>query len=155
MASPVLAARWCATPCVRREVLCVRAGCVCVCVDQNVYKLNAHNYGPDASHTIDTSRPFHVQTSFQSAGGVFSRMTTVLSQDGGAANVTVVHDAATCGGAEYLSSLTDALSAGMTLVLTSWGGSGATMSWLDVPPCDASQACSQSDVFTLANITLG
>ena len=81
-----------------------------------------------------------MSTAFPAAGGVLTAMTTTAAQGG--RSVVLSHTDAGCG-AGYLARVSAGLSAGMVPTLSGWGdeGSGAEMSWLDVPPCAASQGC--------------
>jgi hypothetical protein len=52
----------------------------------------------------------------------------------------LAHDDATCG-SDYLEDMTQALANGMVMTFSVWGSDAKTMSWLDIPPCDATTAC--------------
>ena len=124
---------------------CDRGGCA-----QNTYKLDPNAFGPGGQYTIDTTRTFVINTTFAASSGTLSGMYTTLAQ--GSNTFKISHTPSICGSG-YLSSLSDVLSRGMTVVFTSWGDSGSSMSWLDVPPCSASTPCNANpDVVTFSNI---
>ena len=98
-------------------------------------------YGPGPNYTIDTTRPFDVTTSFGlDDAGLLVSVLTVLSQPGGVESVSFDLTDLICG-TSYLENVTAPLPAGMTPVFSMWGGTGERMQWLDVPPCDVSEAC--------------
>jgi len=119
---------------------------------RNTHKLNAVNYGFGSNYTINTQNPFRVSISFKSTNAVLTSMVTVISQ--GTASVTMTHDSSVCGGS-YLPNLTDALNNGMTISASHWSGAtGATMFWLDVPPCDIQEPCSQNGVVKFSDLVV-
>jgi len=68
--------------------------------------------------------------------------------------ITLSHNTAKCGGG-YLASLTEALKAGMTLIVSHWSGAtGSDMGWLDMPPCSASEGCDKSGTAMFYDIYL-
>lgn len=85
---------------------CDKSGC-----GVNTYKLSPSAYGPSASYSIDTTKPFTVSTEFGTTGGQLTSVTTTLSQLGGK-NVVMSHTDSNCGSG-YLQKLTDAISTGM------------------------------------------
>lgn len=112
---------------------CDRAGCT-----GSTKALDVQAYGPGTEFTIDTTKPFHVHTSFhgdpeaQTFKGVFAR----LEQDGR----ELVLDHSSCS-SSYLQNLARAMSSGMAMRITYWGQDAQTMSWLDMPPC-GEETCS-------------
>jgi len=119
---------------------------------RNTHKLDAASYGYGSNYTINTQNPFRVSITFKSSNNVFSSMTTVLTQ--GSKSFTMVHDAGVCGGS-YLPNLTEAVNAGMTISISHWSGtSGATMEWLDVPPCDVNESCSQNGIAKYSDLVV-
>lgn len=95
-------------------------------------------YGPGEEYTIDTTRPFHVQTEFPEIDGTLVGMVTTLQQDGR----HVVLDHSACNRTD-LATLSDVMANGMSLRITYWGDSAETMAWMDAPPCGR-QACNAS-----------
>ena len=90
-------------------------------------------YGPGASK-IDTNKPFYVNITFGTdASGNLNRVTTVFSQD---EQITVDNQ-----DASYLAQAGAQFKDGMTFIFSSWGDTGQTMQWLDVPPCDIGTSC--------------
>lgn len=113
--------------------LCDRGGCAL-----NTHKLDPQAYGPGPQYTIDTTAPFRVITTFSGSAGEFTTMTTTLRQ--GSSKFVMTHTEELCGSG-YLSSLSQVVRAGMVPVFTSWGDTGSSMAWLDVPPCLESTPC--------------
>ena len=107
-------------------------------------KANATLFGPGAAFAIDTTRPFDVVTAFPTdAAGALAAVTTLVRQGG--ASFTLAHTPAGCGAAHWsTSAMTAALAGGMVPTFSLWGStaSGSDMTWLDAPPCPASQGCS-------------
>jgi len=136
----------CAAPQGNYYSSCDGGGC-----GKNVYRLSSSSYGP-GSGVIDTNKPFKVAISFATnSDGNLNKITTVLSQ--GSQQYTVTHDDGSCGGG-YLESLTSAFKKGMVLTISYWGDAGSTMSWLDVPPCDANTACNANTQVSFANLAV-
>lgn len=96
-----------------------------------------NSYGMGPQFTIDTTRPFDVQTDFLEAYGVFTGLRTTLRQG----RQEVVLDFSNCD-TEYMRGLSDPLSSGMALRITYWGEQAETMAWLDSPPCGG-EACTR------------
>jgi len=117
----------------------------------NSYRTNPQAYGYGSQYTINTQQSFQVSMNFSSSQGVLSKITTTFSQNG--RTFSVIHDPSRCG-SDYLSSLTQAVSQGMTVALSYWGDTGSTMSWLDVPPCDINTPCNTAGQVTFSNFTL-
>jgi len=113
---------------------CDRGGCA-----QNTKDI-ANAYGPGSSFTIDTRHPFNVSTAFLERSQTLVGMITTLRQGGR----SVVLDHANCQ-ASYLAQLSNAMSAGMSLIMSYWGDAASTMSWMDMPPC-GQQSCSAGHV---------
>lgn len=129
---------------------CDRDGC-----GLNTYHLNSSSYGPGNDYTIDTTLPFIYSSSFYSNNqGLLDRIVTTLSQPNRNAQFTITHTDSNCQGSGYLEQLTYALSHGMTPILSLWGDTGATMKWLDVPPCDINISCDTNSVMKISNISL-
>eukprot|EP00051_Salpingoeca_urceolata_P001217 m.39400 g.39400 ORF g.39400 m.39400 type:complete len:364 (-) comp11268_c0_seq1:127-1218(-) len=104
-------------------------------------------YGPGTSFTVDTTKSFRLAVSFQGTAELENIVTTVSQ---GSASFQIDH--ASCG--SYLGKLTDAFKAGMTVAISSWGGQGSQVSWLDVPPCPTSTNCAGTGTLTFSNITV-
>lgn len=113
---------------------CDHAGC-----GLNTHRMNSSWYGAGPSYLINTLKTFQVSTSFEYDETQLVRIRTELSQ--GENVVAMTNDDSHCPAKASLSRLSDDLASGMTLVISSWGDSGSSMSWLDVPPCSESQAC--------------
>lgn len=129
---------------------CDGSGCAIGTVDFFFLPL----YGPGAAYTINTLRPFDVATSFSTdAGGRLAGVVTVLSQAGAPADVTFDLSDFICG-RDYLENVTTPMLEGMTPVWSVWGGTGARMDWLDVPPCDIAEPCSGHAAMTISNISI-
>mmetsp|Transcript_73165 Transcript_73165/g.210092 ORF Transcript_73165/g.210092 Transcript_73165/m.210092 type:complete len:656 (+) Transcript_73165:106-2073(+) len=104
---------------------CDRSGC-----SQNTRDVE-NAYGPGPSFTIDTSKPFNVQTEFlEDTAGLLIGMRTTLRQS----TRQVVLEHSDCH-SQYLAKLSDAMRDGMSLRITYWGGDARTMAWMDSPPC--------------------
>ena len=104
-------------------------------------KNNATLFGPGPAFLIDTLHPFAVVTSFPvDSQGALAAVSTVVKQGG--ASFTLSHTPGGCG-SHWSSTLTAALAGGMVPTFSLWGdtASGADMTWLDQPPCSASQGC--------------
>eukprot|EP00443_Scrippsiella_acuminata_P096046 CAMPEP_0115607112 /NCGR_PEP_ID=MMETSP0272-20121206/18342_1 /TAXON_ID=71861 /ORGANISM="Scrippsiella trochoidea, Strain CCMP3099" /LENGTH=793 /DNA_ID=CAMNT_0003042789 /DNA_START=1 /DNA_END=2382 /DNA_ORIENTATION=+ len=112
---------------------CDRGGC------EQTTRTKENAYGPGSEYTIDTTRPFDVDTEFLKNDGVLSGMRTTLRQDGR----QEIMEHSNCNKA-YLAKLNDAMAAGMSLRITYWGGEAQTMAWMDVPPCGGA-ACQGSN----------
>jgi len=108
----------------RHYSFCDRGGC------EQTTRTKENAYGPGSQYTIDTTRPFDVDTEFMKNDGVLSGMRTTLRQNGR----QEVMEHRNCNKA-YLAKLSDAMAAGMSLRITYWGGEAQTMAWMDVPPC--------------------
>jgi len=115
----------CDAPRHRHYDFCDRGGCA-----QNTRERSGA-YGPGSQHSIDTMRPFDVETEFLTKGGALSGMRTTLKQR----DQRVVLDHSDCNEG-YLAKLTDAMKYGMSLRVTYWGDQAQTMAWMDIPPCD-------------------
>ena len=105
-------------------------------------KSHSAAFGVGPSFSINTQLPFTVTTEFPAGanGTVLSAVTTTLWQGG--RSFVLSHVDATCG-AGYLERVSAGLMQGMVPTLSVWGdkASGSDMTWLDSPPCDASQGC--------------
>jgi len=121
---------------------CDQAGC-----GVNTYRTNNNAYGPSGT-LINTNSPFMINATFKETNGQFSSVSFVLSQNGNIFNLP-----SPCS-QSYLNSLTTALTKGMVLTMSYWGGTGQELSWLDVPPCDVSQNCDTGGSFTISNIMI-
>jgi len=114
---------------------CDRKGC-----RQSARSLGNKAYGPGPQFTIDTSKPFTVQTTFRgtmhSKTPHFTGLTTRLQQ---AANELVMQHTGCSKG--YLETMARAMAEGMSLRITYWGDDAKTMSWLDQPHCPATTSC--------------
>lgn len=108
---------------------CDRSGCA-----QSTNEKHG-SYGPGSRYTIDTTRPFRLETEFPAEGGMLLGMRAVLRQD--ERRVVLAHE--DCD-REYLAALTAAMRDGMSLRITYWGDSAETMAWMDRPVC-GDQAC--------------
>jgi len=117
----------------------------------NTYRNNPNALGYGSNFMINTQLPFNIAVSFITSNGELARINTMISQNGKQFGFS--HDDGRCGGG-YLSSLTDAFKTGMVVVFSYWGDSGSSMSWLDVPPCDASQNCDDNTFVTFSNIQI-
>jgi len=108
---------------------CDRRGC-----QQSTRSLGDKAYGPGPQFTIDTRRPFTVQTTFhgtvRSKVPHFTGLTTRLQQ---AANELVMHHSQCSEG--YLETMAHAMAGGMSMRITYWGDEAKTMRWLDQPGC--------------------
>jgi len=104
----------------------------------DVLRNNADNdFGPGQGNTINTDRPFSVETSFHESGGVFTGYTTVLEQDGR----TVVLEATDCAYLGRMSSdMTD-----MVFAISNWGS--GSLDWLQHGVCTGT--CSQSSTLSV------
>lgn len=123
---------------------CDRGGC-----EQNT-RDEPDAYGPGKGYTIDTTRPFRVETEFMESAGSFSGMRTTLRQG----EHQVVLDHSSCD-AEYLASLSDALAAGMSLRITYWGDEAETMAWMDSPPCGRQSCGDSAGKASISNMSVG
>jgi len=103
---------------------CDRGGCA-----QNTRDM-ANAYGMGENFIIDTRHPFEVRSTFEGDQHTFTGFRTVLSQGGR----QVVLDHSNCN-KPYLASLSESVRQGMSLILSYWGKSAATMAWMDSPPC--------------------
>ena len=56
--------------------------------------------------------------------------------------------------ARYLQSLTEAMEHGLVAQMSLWGGAASVMSWLDEPPCGASEDCDPTAVATWSNFAV-
>jgi hypothetical protein len=56
--------------------------------------------------------------------------------------------------ASYLQSLTEAMEHGLVAQMSLWGGAASVMSWLDEPPCSASEDCDPTAVATWSNFAV-
>jgi len=109
---------------------------------------NAFGYG--GGFQINTQYPFNITYNFQTQNGQFSKMVTTISQDN--KKVTITHGDGNCGGG-YLESMTQAFKEGMVIAVSYWSGAtGGDMGWLDIPPCNANQACDKSGTATFSNL---
>merc|ERR1719203_2587660 len=122
---------------------CDRGGC-----GQNTRE-SPSSYGPGASFTIDTTRPFDVHTDFFEDAGVLTGMRTTLVQG----HRRVVLDHKNCD-PTYLEQLSAAMAAGMSLRITYWGDQAESMSWLDAPPCGPETCSSSAGDAKISNISL-
>jgi len=119
---------------------------------QNTYRLNPGYYCQGGGCTINTDQPFRVSHSFQTdANNNLGKITTFLSQNG--KSVTITHDSSNCG-SDYLPSMTQGFKNGLVLVMSYWGDSASTMSWLDIPPCDSNTNCNGNTVATFSDISI-
>jgi hypothetical protein len=104
-------------------------------------KSNSSLFGPGAAFTIDTRRPFDVTTSYPvDSQGSLAAVTTLVNQ--GEASFTLNHTPGGCR-SHWAPTMTEALAGGMVPTFSLWGdkSSGGDMTWLDSPPCSASQGC--------------
>merc|ERR1719195_43080 len=117
---------------------CDRRGC-----QQNTRSLGGNAYGPGPQFTINTRRPFAVQTTFHgsmhSQAPRFTGLTTRLQQAG---RELVMHHSGCSKG--YLETMANAMAGGMSMRITYWGDDAKTMSWLDQPPCGMT-SCAKSN----------
>jgi len=117
---------------------CDRRGC-----QQSTRSLGDNAYGPGPQFTIDTRKPFAVQTTFNgsmhSLPPRFTGLTTRLQQAG---RELVMHHSGCSKG--YLETMASALAEGMSMRITYWGDDAKTMSWLDQPPCGGT-SCARSN----------
>lgn len=97
-----------------------------------------NSYGPGDTSTIDTSKPFVVSTWFGLRDKDFAVFTQILTQG----SRQVVIENSKCSKA-YMAELTSSLSSGMSMVLSYWGDSAETISWLDGDVC-SQEACLDS-----------
>jgi len=120
---------------------CDRKGC-----QQSTRSLGENAYGPGPQFTIDTRRPFTVQTTFNgtmhSTVPRFTGLTTRLQQAG---NELIMHHSGCSKG--YLEAMARAMAEGMSMRITYWGDDAKTMSWLDQPPCGPT-SCAASNAGT-------
>mmetsp|Transcript_93582 Transcript_93582/g.195095 ORF Transcript_93582/g.195095 Transcript_93582/m.195095 type:complete len:554 (+) Transcript_93582:274-1935(+) len=120
---------------------------------RNTKDLPDSPYGPGAGHTIDTTKPFEVETYFAGANGTgnavgeFTGMRTVLHQEG---RQLVMETQAS---PDYLRDLARPMQDGMSIRITYWGHDAATMKWLDGGPCNA-EVCDGSGQAILSNFRL-
>jgi len=135
----------CSAPQGRYYSQCDGGGCAI-----NIVHQDPSSYGYGSNYEINTQYPFNVSTTFTTSGGQLSEITSVISQNSN--YYKVVHDSS-CG-ASYLPSMTDSFNQGMVVVFSYWGDAGSEMSWLDVPPCDASQSCNDNTFVTFSNIQI-
>mmetsp|Transcript_89375 Transcript_89375/g.252218 ORF Transcript_89375/g.252218 Transcript_89375/m.252218 type:complete len:628 (+) Transcript_89375:32-1915(+) len=105
----------------------------------------ANSFGVGAEHTIDTSLPFEVSTTFGGTNGsgapgtaTFTSMKTTMRQAG---RELVLDNQA---GAPYLQGMVDDMSKGMSIRVTYWGHDAGTMKWLDGSMC-GEQVCGGAD----------
>lgn len=141
----------CAAPTGSWYPSCDRSGC-----GLNTYRnCGPKCYGPGSGYTIDTTQPFTVSHSFPTDGaGTLVGMVTQLHQPGSPGVVLLNHTDAGCG-ADYLEDMTVALANGMVITFSVWGSDGATMKWLDVPPCSLATACNLDSALTVSGISVG
>jgi len=123
----------CDPPLDQHYSFCDRGGC------EQTTRTKADAYGPGSEYTIDTTRPFDVDTEFLKNDGLLSGMRTTLRQEGR----QEVMEHRNCNKA-YLAKLSEAMATGMSLRITYWGGEAQTMAWMDVPPCGGA-ACQGSN----------
>jgi len=124
---------------------CDRGGC-----SQNTRDNNPRSYGVGSSFTIDTSRPFKVQTDFFDESGTWTGMTTTLQQD----HRTVVLEHANCESG-YYERLSGAMAAGMSLRITYWGDKADDMAWMDMPPCSSEDCGASAGDATISHMSVG
>jgi cellulose 1,4-beta-cellobiosidase len=136
----------CDAPSGKHYYSCDGGGC-----GQNLVRNNPQSFGFGSNYIINTQQPVQVSISFQTSGGMLSRIVTDVMQNG--RNVQIVHDSSRCGNG-YLSSMTDAFRTGMVVIFTFWGSTGSVMSWLDVPPCSINEACNTNAAATFSNIQI-
>ncbi len=98
---------------------CDGAGC-----GQNVYYTDANAMCPEDKCKINTNKPFRHSVSFNSNGSQLTGVTNVLSQEGR------THTFNACNNGDYLSKMGGQL-AQMVFVMSLWGNTFNTMSWLD------------------------
>ena len=96
------------------DTSCDRGGC-----GTNAHNENSKGMCPDGSCTINTSQPFRYSITFGSTYQV------VLSQNG------KTFQFQSCNDAGYIQDMEQALDYGMVFVMSYWGTSYQTMSWLD------------------------
>jgi len=113
-------------------------------------KYLGNNYGYGSQYLINTQNPFTVSYNFITSNGLLTKIVSTLAQD--SRQFSITHDESNCGAA-YLPALTNAFEQGLVLTTSYWSGpNGATMSWLDVPPCNINQACDTSGTASYSNI---
>lgn len=120
---------------------CDRAGC----------GVNSHNWwnmglGPGSQYRIDTTRPFTQWTTF-SDGNIHIK----LGQDGNYYDYDACKD-----NPGYIWSMDSTFDKGMNIVLSHWGDSWNTMSWLDANTgcqggCDGSGHATWSNIAIYSN----
>lgn len=104
---------------------CDRGG---TCQQNITDKLARNGYGPGASYTIDTTKPFHTKIAFNAdASGRFSSYTTTMTQNGKTQTMT--------GDCSYLNYMSNDIGHGMAFVISNWGGDA---SWLWHDRCSGS-----------------
>jgi len=124
---------------------------------QNTKDMGPNFYGPGPSFRIDTTRPFHVVTTFHGssqegeaamrAPSSFTGTKTVLQQEGR----EVVIDHPNCEG--IFADLAKPMAEGMSLRITYWGDTPQNMSWLDMPPCGyKSCAAENAGIAVISNL---
>ena len=118
-------------------------------------RLNATLFGPGAAFVIDTRFPFDVVTSYPvDASGRLAAVNTLVKQ--GAASFALPHTPGSCG-EHWTDALSAGIAGGMVPTFSLWGNSdsGSDMTWLDSPPCGASQGCGGSSaVATFSNFAV-
>lgn len=110
-------------------------------------------FGAGPSFAINTQLPFTVVAEMPAPNGTLAAVTTTLWQGG--RSVVLAHVDATCG-AGYLERVSAGLARGMVPTLSVWGSesSGADMTWLDSPPCDAATGCNAGVKATFYDISV-
>ena len=120
---------------------CDTAGC-----PTNCYYDNNSGFCPSSSCVINTKNSFDFSIEFGS-----SQYSVTMSQNGENFNFDACTSSSYHYDSNYISDMNTALSYGMTLVLSSWGSTYSTMSWLDsmtgcTGDCDTTGTLTFSDI---------
>ena len=141
----------CDTPIGKYYPSCDRDGC-----GFNIYRHNASAYGPGNNYTINTLLPFVYSASFvkDPASGNLTSIAVTLSQPARNSIFTYTITDNNCNKPGYLSALSYAFDVGMTPILSLWGDSASTMSWLDIPPCSDSVSCDPNSYMIVSDFSI-
>ena len=103
--------------------------------------------GPSGHYRINTWEMFHAKINFNMTGEKLTSITMKLTQETQSIELTIADS--DCSGA-YLEAMQKPLEQGMTTAISSWGGPGIDMSWLDGGLCK--ENCDTTNRSTISNI---
>ena len=97
-----------------------------------------------------SSRPLGRRAGTEDGSGVATLAGIDVTYSQGERNLTLVpsNDPA------YLQSVAAAVEHGLVAQMSLWGGAASAMSWLDEPPCGASEDCDPDAVATWSNFAI-